>query len=187
MAELVLFAPAIMDIAPVISDQTSAYVHFTGPFQSTSRRGDRLDCRNLGPLPAAEVEDLVATLKEALHLPVVPLEVAYDELVSHPELYCNRIVRSRGPWQRGDSRSDFAGACLVPPDRWNIYGDDASSPGGVTGVTIDVVGLWADTAAARTGHFPAVLEAYLLEVLPDLGEIHRLAVGEPDYLAVAAA
>ena len=157
-----LFAPAIMDVNAVAGSQSNGYVHISGPFQATSRRGQRRNVRNIGPMARSEVDHIVEILKRELELPVAPVEVAHDDLVKQPERYRDRVIRSRGTWSRGQGTSVFANARLVVPDQWNTYGDlqdDTES------VMVDVVGLWT---VQPEGGLSASFDTYLLEVLPEI-------------------
>ncbi|MEM9493741.1 MAG: hypothetical protein AAGC55_31635, partial [Myxococcota bacterium] len=172
-----VFAPAIMDVSTVPSGfQTGsdmAYVHLTGPFQASTRRGQRCSFRNIGPLPLAEAEDLAQAVRGALNLPAQPVEVPYEMLVAEPNRYHNCMVRCRGSWRRAADTSFFAGAWLSAPDAWHTYG--ATGPAVSTSdVIVDAVGLWSSAdppSGAPQGRtvpgWPAVFDVYLLEVLTD--------------------
>ena len=179
-----VFAPAILDVTAVSSDRFVGYVHLTGPFHSGGMQWPRRNLRAFGPYPIKEVDSTAAVLRRYFGLPVAPTEVSYDNLMKEPARYHNRIIRSYGPWRRLPGRSQFAGAWLSPPDRWNTYG--SSVPRHFTGsVVIDVVGLWRllqrspNTGRIRADHRPAVLEPYLLEVL---GNIGNEGAPQPDEL-----
>lgn len=163
----ILFAPAVMDVTAVAGSESNGYVHISGPFQGTSRRGQRRNVRNVGPMSLHEVQEVVEVLKHELELPVAPIEVTHDDLVNQPERYRDRVIRSRGLWSRRDGISVFASAWLVVPDEWNTYGEFED---GVDAVTVDVVGLWTVRPEGRDERvgLSTMFDAYLLEALSEL-------------------